>query len=249
MGKNLPAYTTAENIVKLVECLRKKNNDEKEAKPLFGLAESGFANTKSALIAFCLLEEEGFTELGRELAYANQDGRRQAMLKVLLSFSAYEVALQNTLQKGTSSSSDLDAIVAHWGRFDFGSTERNRQDAAKLFASIIEYVGLGQFIKGVKGTATRIAWSADAISLLGRAQENAPSAVTDVDSVRIIGAPVESPQNKEPNLQLVRSTQEQSPVRGAPQIVVKVDMAGWSKEEIRDFFRYAYGHFDGEDQR
>lgn len=48
-NKNLPAYTTAENIFSLIDTLKRKNKYEDEAKAIFGKGESAYINSKSAL--------------------------------------------------------------------------------------------------------------------------------------------------------------------------------------------------------
>jgi hypothetical protein len=47
-NNNLPA-TTAENIILLIDTLKKKNKNESEVKALFGKGDSVYSNTKSAL--------------------------------------------------------------------------------------------------------------------------------------------------------------------------------------------------------
>lgn len=83
------------------------------------------------------------------------------MLKVLKKYTPYEAFLFSLLKKDDVVKTDIDEIVNFWGIANYGSTQRNREDAAKLFMSILEFLEFGRFIKGSGGSKTRIEWSAD----------------------------------------------------------------------------------------
>lgn len=96
----LPAYTTVENIIKLIDALRLKNNDEEEAKPLFGMGDSTFTNTKSVLRTFKIIKESNmdFTDEGRQIAYADNDEERKSIiLGIILNHPPYESLLHEDL--------------------------------------------------------------------------------------------------------------------------------------------------------
>lgn len=103
---SLPAYTTIENILKLIDALRRKNNDEEEAKPLFGMGDTAFRSTKSVLRTFNIIEESNtnFTATGRQIAYAgNDEERKRLFLKlsrgILLMRHYYIILLKKRNQK------------------------------------------------------------------------------------------------------------------------------------------------------
>lgn len=75
---NLPAYTTADNIILLLDAYKIKNGKEDEAKMIFGKGNSRYSNTKSALRIFELINEDdcNLTNLGRKIAYSNEDEKK-----------------------------------------------------------------------------------------------------------------------------------------------------------------------------
>ena len=102
---SLPAYTTIENILKLIDALRRKNNDEEEAKPLFGMGDTAFRSTKSVLRTFNIIEESNtnFTATGRQIAYAgNDEERKKIILEVIKRYPPYEALLHNIAEKKES---------------------------------------------------------------------------------------------------------------------------------------------------
>ena len=65
----LPAYTKGENLLSLIEILKKNNKNEDAIKAMFNMAKSTYDNTKSALRTFGIIEKDSFefTEIGREI--------------------------------------------------------------------------------------------------------------------------------------------------------------------------------------
>lgn len=159
----MPAYTTVDNLFSLIDTFKRKSKSEDEAKAIFGKGESAYQNSKSALRAFGFIEKDSlnFTDEGREIAFSQDSGKKAVMLKVLKKYTPYEAFLFSLLKKDDVVKTDIDEIVNFWGIANYGSTQRNREDAAKLFMSILEFLEFGRFIKGSGGSKTRIEWSAD----------------------------------------------------------------------------------------
>lgn len=109
-----------------------------------------------------ITESSDFTDEGCHIAFAdNEDERKDLILKIVLNYPPYESLLYNIAKK-RESETEIDSIIGFWGKFGYGSTERNRKDAASLFGNIMEYIGLGIFKKGRGGKhPTRIVWKPD----------------------------------------------------------------------------------------
>ena len=128
--------------------------------------------------------------------------------------------------------------------------------------SILEVIEFGKFIKGVKGTATRIEWKTDIKAKINCLNQNGPTVTQkeyahtkDQDNIEegaIDTAPVEDGQEEqEENTTDVDANERngkfiKKPIGAAsfPNITINVDMSDWSDEKIRTFFKYAYGKFE-----
>ena len=161
---SLPAYTTVDNLFKLIDALKKRNGNEEEAKSIFGMGSSAFNNTKSVLRTFGLIEEDSCTFMpkGRTIAYSKDADKKDEFKKVVMKFFPYESLMSNIFQKGNVEATTVEEITNFWGRFKYGSTQRNLQDAAKLFMSIMDYLGFGNYVIGRMKNPTRIVWDTNA---------------------------------------------------------------------------------------
>ncbi len=263
-NNNLPAYTTVENILSLIDTLKRKNKNEDEAKAIFGKGDSAYINTKSALRAFSLIENESldFTNEGREVAYSQGSDKKIEIIKILKSYPPYEIFLFSLLKKDDVTKTEIDEIVNFWGKAHYGSTQRNMEDAAKLFMSILDFIEFGKFIKGVKGTTTRIEWNTDIKVKINSLNQNSPTVVQKedtntkvqdtieasvIDTEPVEDEQVEQEENildvvaNERNVKLIKK-----PISAVsfPNITINVDMSDWSDEKIKTFFKYAYGKFE-----
>lgn len=260
---NLPAYTNVENILSLIEILKRKNKNEDEVKAVFGKSNSVYNNTKSALRAFNLIEDESleFTDKGRIVAYSQDSDKKFEIMKIVNNFPPYETFLFSLLKKDDITKTEIDEIVNFWGKAHYGSTQRNMEDAAKLFMSIIDFIGFGKYITGRSKNPTRIEWVKnikDKIAELYQetdrchpveqkttinAQENYIGKTNIID-VTTAAEDEENPilnsiadndiSIKEPNISAVN----------LPNITINVDMSDWPIEKIKIFFKYAYGMFE-----
>ncbi len=258
-GNNLPAYTTVENILLLLDVLKRKTKED-DVKAIFGKGGSAYTNTKSALRTFGFIENDSLelTDKGRRVVYSEEVDRKKEIQKVLVSYPPYEVFLLNLLQKENFSVTEVDEIINFWGKANNGSTERNREDGAKLFMSIVDYLELGRTVRGSRGgNATRIEWKED---VKGRIRDM-------LDSQNILDVPVEIKENESQEIIVVEQgvnddilpdSSVQNALRdesvklrhanvvGNPHITINVDMSDWNEEKIKLFFKYAYGQFEKE---
>jgi len=115
---NLPAYTNVENILSLIEILKRKNKNEDEVKAVFGKSNSVYNNTKSALRAFNLIEDESleFTDKGRIVAYSQDSDKKFEIMKIVNNFPPYETFLFSLLKKDDITKTEIDEIVNFWGK-------------------------------------------------------------------------------------------------------------------------------------
>lgn len=264
VGINLPAYTTIDNILLLLDTLKLKKKDD-EVKTIFGKGDSAYANTKSALRAFGFVENDSleFTDTGRQIAYSPDQEKKLHLTSIFKICTPYEIFLLRLLKNETIAVTTLDDIVNVWGQANYGSTERNRQDAAKLFMSIVQYVEFGKYISGRGQNSTRIEWAPnikDKIKSISTGKTNdAPSAKEPENgdaqkSEELANAPLDKSAKEDDFSNECKAPEKKTPgyspahlrVSNQPNITINVDMSDWSDEKMRTFFKYAYGQFDGE---
>ncbi len=253
---NLASYTTAENMLKLVDALRRKNNVEDEAKPIFGMGDSAFRNAKSALRTLGIIEQDTtmFTGPGKNLSYAKEADKPIELLSLICKYNPYESLLSNIFQRGDKET-DVETIVGFWGRFNMGTTERNRKDASSLFGNIVEYVGLGKFIRGRGDSLTRIVWNAHAAERLEKGLDQSPEVQGSSNEggldTELNSDGEQEIVNVKPQLNPYPSesrsyTTVSSPVL-TPAVNIAVDMTSWPEPQIKNFFQWMYGRFNDND--
>lgn len=246
---SLPAYTTIENILKLIDALRRKNNNEEEARPLFGMGDTAFSTTKSVLRKFKIIEESNtdFTATGRQIAYAgNDEERKKIILEVIKEYPPYEALLHNIAEK-REPETDINYIVSFWRKFNYGSTERNRKDAATLFGNIVEYIGFGTFKKGRGKHPTRIIWEPGIESQILNTGQKSEEPEREFNEDSLIQQSVEEKQTDNGIPEHEKDTGYSNQYRyintkKGPFIIVKVDMTNWPEEKMKNFFKLAYGN-------
>lgn len=261
-GNNLPAYSTIDNMLLLLDTLKRKKKED-EVKAIFGKGESAYTNTKSALrtLGFVEIDSLEFTDKGRKVVYSQDEDRKNEMVKMLVAYPPYEVFLMSLLQKNNLNTTEVDEIVNFWGKANYGSTERNREDGAKLFMSILDYLELGKYVIGRGNNSTRIEWESDIneqIQKLIDLQSNCDTCTShneqeDIEDVVYTENNLVDDTQDEMSIQLTTITNgnekmkaEKMDVVRSPHITINVDMSEWSDEKIKNFFKYAYGRFEEE---
>lgn len=264
-NNNLPAYTTVDNLFGLINVLIKNSKNEESVKALFGLAGTAYTNTKSALKLFGIIENDSlsFTPIGREIAYSGEDNKKEEMIKIVKNYEPYELVLNSIVtDRNDIKVTDIDTIKNLWGRADFGSGDRNRNDAATLFMSIIDFIEFGSYIIGRGKNPTRIEWVADIKDKINSLYKETPgveqketTSTQDKGTIEasvIDAAPVEDEQaEQEENTADVAANERnvkivKKPISAVsfPNITINVDMSDWSDQKIKTFFKYAYGKFE-----
>jgi hypothetical protein len=259
-SNTLPAGTTQDNMMKLVEIYKRKNTDA-EAKPIFNMTDSVYSCTKSALRSLGLIKEKdcSFTDQGNDIAYSSDEEKREKMLSLLVRYIPYESLLSAIFLRGDVKETDVKYIVNHWGRSKHGSGLRNREDAASLFCSMMEYIGLGKFVKGKGGYVTRIEWGTDAsrkfkdvLETVGGAPEENTDDTVDNNEEEYVeeqiavavetGEQAQTAEYNEPTVSVTPKVKTKATF--APNITINVDMSEWDEDKIKSFFKYAYGVFE-----
>ena len=255
----LPAYTTVENILSLIDIIKRNSKNEDSIKALFGKAKSAYDNTKSSLKTFGIIEKDSFefTEIGRDIAFSSEDDKKEAVIKIVKSYEPYELVLNSILASKTEVTvTDIDTIKNLWGMASIGSTERNRTEGTTLFMSIMDFIEFGNYLIGRGNKSTRIEWVADIKEKIESILEVTPVIeMQDEESGEIVqdnGLDVEDEIGElSPSLKINNENVEEAmdkPVftAGMPNITIKVDMSEWPDEKIKLFFKYAYGKFEEE---
>lgn len=253
-SNNLPAYTTGENLLSLIEVIKKNNKSEESIKALFGKGDSAYTNSKSALKAFGIIENDGFefTEFGREIAYSNDDNKKQEISKIVNSYEPYELVLNSIItSRGEAKVTDIETIKNLWGKAGFGSTDRNRSEGATLFMGIVDFVGLGKYYIGRGSNQTRVEWVDDIkekVNALFEERSNEGLQNGDMEEPNE-GFTDTNEQDLNPMCVYTNSDKKEVPkgnmnITSIPNITINVNMENWSDEKIKAFFKYAYGKFE-----
>lgn len=265
----LPAHTTAENLLALLDAYRRKPGKEDEAKVIFGKGTKLYNSTKAALRAFKLINENdcGFTKLGRNVAFSTDEEKKKVLLRFMSSYFPYESLLANILQKSPVASTESTIIENFWGKFGQGSNQRNLEGASNLFGNMVEYVGLGTYVIGRRGKPTRIEWVSNAADLFNAAlaESGAPDEHAEVqveteeieENIEVAEPTTEETEEATPSYEQPAVTYEPKPEEKvapsiitkpfiAPNITINVDMSDWPEEKIKSFFKYAYAKFEEE---
>lgn len=257
-NSNLPAYTTVENLLLLIDTLKRKNK-EADVKAIFNKGESAYTNTRSVLRTFKIIEDENleFTPFGRQIAYSHESDKSEEMTKILANYAPYEVFLLSIISKEDIIRTEISDLVNFWGKSNNGSTERNREDAAKLFMSLIDYCGMGKYVKGGGKNPTRIEWCEDIKDRIQRlSNQCSEEIVTERKNVEKVNVSehnqekIDENNNGYSSEEKKKSCEKQNneQIKGVcqPIININVNISEWSDEKIKDFFKYMYGQFDKE---
>lgn len=259
---SLPSGTTVENLLNLINII-KKNNKEESIKGLFKLSETVFNRTKSALKSYGIIESDSLslTVIGREVAFSAEDSKKEEMRRIVKCYEPYELVLKSVeISRSDIKVTDIDTIKNLWGRSAYGSGDRNRNEGATLFMSVIDYIGFGKYIIGRSNNPTRIEWAPDindkyrALSQENtgiQQKENTNSRSKDIIEVSEIDTiPVEEEQEKNSSAvniadeRVIKSVNKPVSAVSFPNITINVDMSNWSDEKMKTFFKFAYGKFE-----
>lgn len=249
---SLPGINTSiENIIALIEVLKVKNKNDEDAKAVFDFSNGIFTSTKSALRQFGIISVESleFTTLGKEIAFSNDEKRKEAFLSVLRGYTPYEkflLSIQHSRKSGEYTS--LEDLKNYWGRNNYGSTERNRSDAVKLFFGILDYLGLGSYTKG-RGSKnpTRFVWDEkvlEIISAIFTPLSERQEETLKIDQKLFIEMPSETNKKEkvysgDRNANIPKIASEHKTTFN---VTINVDMKDWPMEKIKEFFKYLDGH-------
>lgn len=266
---SLPSGTTAENLLSLINILKKNNKSEETVKALFKMSTSVYSRTKAALIAFGIIEKDSleFTaNIGREIAFSGRDNKRDEMIRIVKSYEPYELVLNSVeTSRNETKVTNIDEIKDLWGLAHYGSGDRNWNDGATFFMGVIEYIGFGKYLKGRGNNQTRIEWVTDikekitaltqSSPLMEQIEDESQDAITSkvVDMIPVVEQQEQQEQQEQDkNTPAVIVANERnakaimSPISAIsfPNITINVDMSDWSDEKIKIFFKYAYGKFE-----
>lgn len=258
IDETLPYGTSWENILKLLEAIKKKQGDEKSIRAVYSGAKIDGA--RKTMETLGLIEGFNFKAFGKELAYeTNEDKKREIFRKVILKYPPYELFLAKLTESEFQQETDIEVVKNFWGKNDFGASPNNRDEAASVFGSFIALAGLGEFITGRRGKATRIKWNTEAKKLIDEvhttanleAIEESPleqEVSVDQSSSLDNGSkdnvadfiPTQKPKLCTPDIHNAKVT---------PNITITVDMSDWDTDKIKAFFKAAYGEFDNDREK
>ncbi len=263
----LPYGTDDEDILRLIEAIKRKAENEKAIREIYD--KSNFETSRKALETLGILDSQfGFSPSGKELAVEKDERRRQKVfLELFLNYPPYGHFLESVSHAGELTITTTESVKDYWWKHNYGTSGNNREDGVVAFGKLLRLAGLGKFVIGRRGKLSRIEWTPDAKTTIESAcsvdndetflevQHESISSTQDdvsgngfVEDINAADLELSNPkyqaQTKEdssPKMILPNTTLDVT-----PNIAINVDMSDWSKEKIIIFFKAAYGMFDDE---
>ncbi|MFG3818160.1 hypothetical protein [Limnothrix redekei] len=264
-GVTLPYGVDDNDILRLIDAIKRKPDNEKAIKEIYN--KSNFETARKALEIFGILDNQfSFSLSGKNLAIEREGSRKQELfLGFFLSYPPYGHFLENLSHTNALSATETESVKDYWWKHNYGSSGNNREEGVVTFGKLIQLAGLGKFISGRRGKPSRIEWSLNAKTLIDKActpdeessdlaeqfevpassREHADSALATVNDV--LDNPKEEAVNPNIHTDKLSSPQVASPntaLNIIPNISINVDMSDWDNNKIITFFKAAYGIFD-----
>lgn len=265
----LPYSTDNEDILRLIEAIKKKPDNEKAIREIYN--KSNFETSRKALEVIGILDSQlSFSKAGKELAIEREDGcRRELFLKFFLKYPPYGHFLESVSHGGDLSITETETIKDYWWKHNYGSSGNNREDGVVAFGKLLQLTGLGKFVTGRRGKPSRIEWNPGAKALIDTTcafddsnsvlEEQLTTASGQEDVVNVLPilnedlANIESfVVNSNPYAEQTSLPSGASPsttLNFIPNISINVDMSEWDNSKIIAFFKAAYGIFDNDREK
>lgn len=185
---------------------RARGRDNNQVQAALNLSAKGLEGILSAATTLGFLDAASgaLSDRGRQFALASSDDvRRKLVEEGMLSFEPYELLFEALLQRDDRVTT-LDWIETWWNTHGYGSSASNRTEGASAFGRLSEFAGLGSYIQGRRGHASRIEWTDGALARLS-SDGNDPSQPQDEPP----------PATSAEDSQAGRSVQPSSPARSS----------------------------------
>jgi len=161
----LPRRTSAEDLLKFID-QRARGRDLSQIQSL-NFNTHSFEGTLNAAEAFGLLDRttNDLTEKGKKLAL-NKEKRKELLLDAVLDFEPYELLLEALFDPSPPLETPLEDIETWWNTHGYGSSQTNRSEGASSLARFIDFIGVGSYTLGRRGSNSRIIWIKEAANIL-----------------------------------------------------------------------------------
>lgn len=149
-GADLAGYLSA----------RARGRDNTQVQAALNLSSKSLDGIVSAAIVLGFMDDNSgaLSERGHQFALASSEQvRRQLILEAMLTFEPYELLFESIAQRADRVTT-LDWIETWWNTHGYGSSGSNRSEAAPAFGRLTDFAGLGSYIQGRRGHASRIEW-------------------------------------------------------------------------------------------
>ncbi|MBO4393526.1 MAG: hypothetical protein J5800_04200 [Spirochaetales bacterium] len=236
----LPYGTTSDNIVKLLDSVKNKEGDEKGIKAIY--SGSKIEATQSALETLGIIKDLRLTDIGKQIVFETDEKKKQnAYLHAILSYSPYEYFITYLKQRNEMTETELETVKNYWGRNNYG-TPNNRSEGATVCFTFFQLAGLGEYVVGRKGKATRFVWKESAAELINQINNQSIEEKPTIESDNTALSEEYNSVNeisKNPSTNVINKSDERDiTVNSAfpASIEIKVDMTDWDIERIREFF-------------
>lgn len=166
----LSIKTTADDVRNIVHYLKTKATGATISEGKATLGNTLFdARKLTAYVTWDVVTRESdrlnLTPRGRDLSRASEERERQIFRDILRSQTPYRIALEWMFHQHFETVSQID-VAAHWHTHnsgDVGLNENSIRDQALCFFSIADAGGLGSYVVGRRGSATRFEPAFDAL--------------------------------------------------------------------------------------
>ncbi|HYS04355.1 MAG TPA: hypothetical protein VEW47_04105 [Candidatus Dormibacteraeota bacterium] len=175
----LPYRTTKEKFEKAIQVLRQSQTVD-ALDVAVGQSDRPFILRTLGILGMADPKTLKLTDMGLRIAYATENDRPLAVLRGILGFAPFKIALLELARRKSKSVSVAD-LVGIWGEREIGINDAARDGAALVLCSMMETAGLGTFYAGRRGSVSRVDVQADLQDRLVAAL-GAPQATTDKQS-------------------------------------------------------------------
>lgn len=250
-GATLPVGANKDNVEKLLEAIKRKSGDEKGINATYSGAQ--FANVKRALETLGLIKDYTLTDLGKNILYSTDEKEKEAaFLKAIMSYEPYEYCLNYLAQSKCGKEIKASDVKNYWGKNNYGSSERNREDAFPIFACFLELAGIGELIIGRRGNESRINCTIELDKIINEFDTNREFKMQQSQTESTLS--VDKSNSHEPIVQMTMTSNEidYDPkfapetyvnLKKQPIVNINVDMSDWNIEKITAFFKALYGDY------
>ena len=155
----LPDGTTVENILCIMELIKKYNGNDLSVKNGFNRKGTTYVDTKSAMRIWGIMEQHGtgLTVLGEETVFGDEKKKKDFFKKLLMNYKPYSLVIEQLIEyREDETNLQMETVEKIWESHNLGKNDRNRKEAACLFGGVMDFAEFGKYIKGSRRAKSHI---------------------------------------------------------------------------------------------